>query len=40
MTVWVVLADDGKEGLEFINEIVGGAIPREFIPASHNGGRV
>ncbi len=29
--------DEGKEGLEFINEIVGGAIPREFIPAVEKG---
>ena len=31
--------DDGKEGLEFINQIVGGAIPREFIPAVETGFR-
>ncbi|MEP2668316.1 MAG: elongation factor G [Cyclobacteriaceae bacterium] len=29
--------DDGKEGLEFANEIVGGVIPREFIPAIQKG---
>ncbi|SFB85423.1 elongation factor G [Flexibacter flexilis DSM 6793] len=29
--------EDGKEGLEFVNEIVGGAIPREFIPAIQKG---
>ena len=28
---------DGKEGLEFVNEIVGGVIPREFIPAIQKG---
>lgn len=29
--------DDGKEGLEFVNDIVGGVIPREFIPAVQKG---
>jgi elongation factor G len=29
--------DDGKEGLEFINDIVGGVIPREFIPSVQKG---
>lgn len=29
--------EDGKEGLEFANEIVGGVIPREFIPAIQKG---
>jgi elongation factor G len=28
---------DGKEGLEFENDIVGGVIPREFIPAVQKG---
>ena len=32
-------ADEGKEGLEFVNQIVGGAIPREFIPAVEKGFR-
>ncbi|MFK8328770.1 elongation factor G [Pseudomonas sp. BJa5] len=30
-------ADEGKEGLEFINEIVGGVVPREYIPAIQKG---
>ncbi|MRI32980.1 elongation factor G [Endozoicomonas sp. OPT23] len=30
-------AEDGEEGLEFINEIVGGAIPKEYIPAIQKG---
>jgi elongation factor G len=29
--------EDGKAGLEFVNQIVGGAIPREFIPAVQKG---
>jgi elongation factor G len=28
---------DGKQGLEFVNEIVGGVIPREFIPPIQKG---
>jgi elongation factor G len=31
--------DEGKEGLEFINDIFGGAIPREFIPSVEKGFR-
>lgn len=30
-------AEDGKAGLEFVNEIKGGNIPREFIPAVEKG---
>ena len=29
--------EDGKPGLEFVNDIVGGVIPREFIPAIQKG---
>ena len=29
--------DDGKMGLEFVNNIVGGVIPREFIPSIQKG---
>jgi elongation factor G len=29
--------DEGKSGLQFVNEIVGGAIPREFIPSVEKG---
>jgi elongation factor G len=29
--------DDGKEGLEFVNKIVGGVIPKEFIPSIEKG---
>ncbi|MDM7858512.1 elongation factor G [Thiopseudomonas acetoxidans] len=30
-------ADEGQEGLEFTNEIVGGVIPKEYIPAVQKG---
>ncbi len=29
--------DEGKNGLQFVNEIVGGAIPKEFIPSVQKG---
>ena len=35
--VEIMPAEAGKEGLEFINQIVGGAIPKEFIPAVEKG---
>lgn len=36
---WIRFApsDEGKEGLEFTSEIVGGAIPKEYIPAIQKG---
>ncbi len=30
-------ADEGKTGLQFVNEIVGGSVPREFFPAIQKG---
>jgi len=30
-------ADDGIDGLQFVNEIIGGRIPKEFIPAIEKG---
>ena len=29
--------DESAEGLEFVNEIVGGAVPKEYIPAVEKG---
>ena len=39
MTFELSPVDEGKEGLQFINEIVGGSIPREFIPSIEKGFR-
>lgn len=33
----VMPADEGQTGLQFVNEIVGGSIPREFIPSVQKG---
>ena len=38
--VWVRFEpaeDEGAQGLEFVNEIVGGTVPREYIPAINKG---
>jgi elongation factor G len=38
--VWVKFEpaeDEGAEGLEFVNEIVGGVVPKEYIPAVQKG---
>jgi elongation factor G len=37
MTFELSPVDEGKEGLQFVNEIVGGAIPKEFIPSIEKG---
>lgn len=37
LTVVISPADQGEKGLQFENEIVGGAIPREFIPSVEKG---
>jgi elongation factor G len=37
ITVEVMPGDPNKPGLEFINEIVGGSIPREYIPSVEKG---
>lgn len=35
--VEIMPQDEGQEGLTFVNEIVGGAVPREYIPAVEKG---
>jgi elongation factor G len=37
IVVTISPVDDGKEGLQFVNEVVGGNIPREFIPSVEKG---
>ena len=37
LTIEVSPADNGVEGLQFVNEIRGGTIPKEFIPAIEKG---
>lgn len=37
IVVTISPADEGKEGLTFINEVVGGNIPREYIPSVEKG---
>jgi len=37
IVVTIEPAEEGKEGLEFVNEIKGGNVPREFIPSVEKG---
>jgi len=37
ISVIISPADEGQEGLQFVNEIKGGAIPKEFIPSVQKG---
>ena len=37
IVVTIAPADEGKEGLQFVNEVVGGNIPREYIPSVEKG---
>jgi elongation factor G len=40
LTVEIGPNDEGKEGLQFINQIVGGSIPREYIPSVEKGFKI
>jgi elongation factor G len=37
IVVTISPADEGKEGLQFVNDVVGGNIPREYIPSVEKG---
>src|SRR3546814_18634318 len=37
LTVEISPVDEGQSGLQFVNEIVGGSIPREYIPSVEKG---
>jgi len=37
ISIYIGPVDEEKEGLQFVNEVVGGNIPREFIPAVEKG---
>jgi elongation factor G len=37
IVVTISPVDEGKEGLQFVNEVVGGNVPREFIPSVEKG---
>jgi len=37
IVVTISPVDEGKEGLQFVNEVVGGNIPREYIPSVEKG---
>ena len=37
MVVLFILAEEGKQGLEFISNIKGGNVPKEFIPSVEKG---
>ena len=37
IVVTIESAEEGKDGLEFVNEIKGGNVPKEFIPSVEKG---